>query len=122
VSRRHLTETVTGIAVGLALAVGLVYGIDHDHDLEPTPSQVGTPAPIVEVETITEDDVRWNCLTMGNRVCGPDYVPVTTEQADNLAEGDNPPGWLASDYPWESCLNDTGTGLVVCPDGLVVTP
>lgn len=23
------------------------------------------------LERITEDDARWNCSTMGNRICGP---------------------------------------------------
>lgn len=25
--------------------------------------------------TITEDDPRWDCATMGNLVCGPEYNP-----------------------------------------------
>jgi len=31
----------------------------------------GADAPGGAVKRITEDDPRWNCATMGNRVCGP---------------------------------------------------
>lgn len=33
------------------------------------------PAPLADMGTIYEDDPRWDCRTMGNRVCGP-RVPV----------------------------------------------
>jgi hypothetical protein len=29
-------------------------------------------------QTFTEDDPRWDCLHMGNRVCGPDTTVTTT--------------------------------------------
>ncbi len=35
----------------------------------------GTIQPAPE-EPIQEDDPRWDCTTMGNRICGPDASPV----------------------------------------------
>jgi hypothetical protein len=66
--------------------------------------------------TIMEDDPRWNCLTMGNHVCGPDWRHVTAEEADSLAEGSD----LPFTYRWEDCLT-VDMSVVVCPDGQVVT-
>jgi hypothetical protein len=68
-------------------------------------------------EVLTEEDPGWNCLTMGNRLCGAPYRPVDSELADALSEGEE-----GSDYPWETCLVAVGdTTIVVCPDGKVIT-
>lgn len=132
-----LRATARILSIGLiagGAAAGLVYGIDHDPDLAPTVTSrnapVTKPAPAVTKpaprETISEDDWQWNCLTMGNKMCGPDWVPVDHELADALAEGDDD----GNDYPWEACKvrfeNEDGTAysdatIVVCPDGKLVT-
>jgi hypothetical protein len=39
----------------------------------PAPTPAPAPAP-AEVPTIQEDEPGWDCLTMGNRVCGPDAL------------------------------------------------
>lgn len=39
-------------------------GADHECD----PSEIEQDAGLVD--TITEDDPRWDCRTMGNKVCG----------------------------------------------------
>lgn len=70
-----------------------------------------------------EDQPGWNCLTMGNLECGPDWVPVTAELGDALAEGED----FDTGYPdstWDGCLVNGTPGdaiTVVCPDGYVTT-
>lgn len=122
----HLIRaTVRIAAVGViagGAAAGLVYGIDTDPDLAPTPHATVTPGNR-ESQTITEDDPRWNCITMGNRVCGPDWVPV-----EDATMADGSP-WLdvltegTDKTDWAGCLlwhTDEATA-VVCPDGSVTT-
>lgn len=62
----HLFRSVVPFGAGLAIgawAVGsLIVALDD------SPSQA---APIVSVE---EDSPQWDCLTMGNRVCGADML------------------------------------------------
>lgn len=114
--KRPILSTLAAVGIGAAAAFGLAYGIDHDPDLAPTPKSHGVTA----TPTIAEDDPAWNCLTMGNRTCGPDYVPVDAEMADALMEASDQP----VTYRWEACLADYGTDgayTVVCPDGTVVT-
>jgi len=43
------------------------------------------PAPQVLQDDgeISEDDPRWNCSTMGNRICGPGHEPSTITVALN---------------------------------------
>jgi len=57
---------------------------------------------------IFDDEPGWNCLTMGNRVCGPDYIPFVepvTDEAGIVHTG---------------CLIMVGeTSTLVCPDGYV---
>ena len=45
-------------------------------------------------ERIEEDDPRWDCQTMGNKVCGP-----TEEQAARFAERNCPIGFVAVAAP-----------------------
>jgi hypothetical protein len=50
----------TLIAGGLILAAGC------------TPAQIaGVKDYVSRTQTIHEDDPRWDCHTMGNRICGP---------------------------------------------------
>lgn len=95
----------TAIALTLAFSLGFFGGplFDRLPWAPPQPS-----------DTISEDDPRWNCLTMGNGVCGPDYRPVDAELSDALSEGE-----VAKDYT--SCLVREGdTTYIVCPDGQVL--
>lgn len=45
-------------------------------------------------ERIEEDDPRWDCATMGNKVCGP-----TSEQRASFAEANCPLGTVAVAAP-----------------------
>lgn len=55
-----LTNTIAGIALALAMLL--------------------TPHPEIEPDQrCTEDMSCWDCTTMGNRICGPDYEPETGE-------------------------------------------
>lgn len=78
------------------------------------------PAPVAPAAVhVEEDSPGWNCLTMGNRVCGPAFVPVSQDLGDALAEGDDP---AATTRDWESCMvNEGDTTFIVCPDGFVET-
>lgn len=66
---------------------------------------------------VQEDDRDWNCLTMGNGVCGKVYRPVRQGLADALAEGGSP---NATTRDWEgTCLVRRWPTEVelVCADG-----
>jgi hypothetical protein len=124
--RTSLLSLTFGLALGATAAVGLVYGIDHDPDLAPTRPQVtatcGSDAECIAAEAaaagITEEDPRWNCLTMGNLTCGPNYVPLPSEKYLPIFGPDHPI-W---DEPAAYCLWDIdNTTTVVCSDGTVVT-
>lgn len=67
------------------------------------------------VATVTEDDPAWNCLTMGNLRCGPDWVPLPQVIAHQIG--------LDVDGDQAGCLWLAGatTSYVVCPDGFVTT-
>lgn len=127
----RLTRPVTAALTGLALTTLLITAqtMEAGDTVSQKPQVTATCGSDAECgapyggwdeanqQGITEEDPRWNCLTMGNLRCGPTYVPVSPEQADNLSEGEQ-----GSAYPWESCLIDIdATTTVVCPDGTVVT-
>lgn len=87
--------------------------------VEPAPEP--EPAPVVTAEPVCyEDDLYcWNCLTMGNGVCGPDWQPLDSGWQDAMAEGGAPD---ATTRDWSVCLVKVGdTTVVVCPDGWVET-
>lgn len=70
---------------------------------------VSVTAPVTAPVTVEEDSPEFNCLTMGNRVCGQPFVPFWGDVVD--ASGVNhSPGCLVS-------YGDTST--MVCPDGFV---
>lgn len=125
ITRGGMAALTTGIALAATLVTAQT--LEARDTVSPRQAAIATCGSDAECEAawgdaptedgITEEDPRWNCLTMGNGVCGPTYVPVTPEQADNLSEGDE-----GGDFPWESCLIDIdSTTTVVCPDGTVVT-
>jgi hypothetical protein len=104
--KKHPLTTIT--VLGLLLT-GLVFAIGWHYVSK------DAPAP-KETQTITEDDPRWNCLTMGNRKCGPDYKPVPKGLAEALYEG------VDTKEDWTKCLVNFGdTTVIVCPDGRVET-
>ena len=94
---------------GVVAASLVVYTFDHD----------ATIAPVETTPVIHEDEPGWNCLTMGNKVCGPSFVPVETATLgdgspllDVLTEGER--------QDWTGCLIQFGdTTYIVCPDGYV---
>jgi hypothetical protein len=119
-NRRQIIGEVRGFAAVTAVAVaatlGLMYGIDHDPDLAPSDTVSATViAPPVaetpETETITEDDPRWNCITMGNHICGPDWEPIPESLYAGLGVSDD------EQCAWH--VADTTT--VVCSDEQVFT-
>ena len=65
---------------------------------------------------VTEDDPGWNCLTMGNRRCGPAYRPIPDAVALSLrtTEGGD---WTAC----EAEILADRVVTVVCSDGRVAT-
>lgn len=130
----RLSEITVGTLLGAATALALVYGIDHDPDLAPTPADTvsvtasptepygGWDEATQEIDcwddascaapghTITEDDARWNCLTMGNRVCGPQWQPLPEAMYSRIGISDDETCvWLVDE-----------TTLVACTDGQVV--
>lgn len=79
----------------------------------PTP---GMPSLPTTTPRITEDDPRWNCMTMGNHTCGPNWVPVPTPLADALAEGSKDD---ATTFDWEGRCLTNNLDTAVCDDGWV---
>lgn len=116
----NVTKFAHGVALIVAssvAALGLAYGIDHQASLDPTPatvvSQVGTPnyPPPAESYTITEDDPEWNCLTMGNHQCGPEWDPLPEDLYSHIGVSDD-----------EQCVwRLADTTVIVCSDGQVIT-
>lgn len=76
---------------------------------EPTPVtgelDAGTSSPPAE------DEPGWNCLTMGNLECGPEWAPLTAEQIQEITRSH------AGYDDWQGCLTDQVT--VVCDDDYV---
>ena len=111
--RRHLVTTTVaaGIAAGFLIPLHPWLNPNSTSSVPVVVETRGTAvAPRVE-----EDSPLWNCLTMGNGICGPSYVKVSQSLGDALAEGDDA---AFSDRVWEDCK--TNTHVVVCPWGQVV--
>ena len=75
---------------------------------------VATPSNLASTATLNEDAVGWNCLTMGNRVCGDAFAPIGSPLADALAEGEDS---ATPARDWSVCLVDAARTFIVCPDG-----
>lgn len=58
-----------------ALAVGIVRGPAHKAPAASAPVETTTTTAPARIE---EDSPGWDCATMGNRVCGPGAVPLST--------------------------------------------
>lgn len=92
---RNTRTAVIALAFAIPLGWNANIAIDAMHPATPTP-----------IPSISEDDPNWNCLTMGNRQCGPDWVPV--------------PAANATDIGHAGCYWSIGpTTWVACPDGYV---
>ena len=82
---RFLTLSIVA-TVGFALFIVAVFTL-------PAMSGPTTPTTVV-TEVIEEDDPRWDCETMGNKVCGP-----TEAEALAFAERNCPTGFIAVAAP-----------------------
>lgn len=100
-----IKTTILAALIGIGIA-----GCGHGAPAHEPP----TPAPTQKV--IQEDDPAWNCLTRGNRRCGPSFVPLTEEDKEQMDEGEVPSRTRQSNYA--GCLIEwADTDTVVCPDG-----
>lgn len=75
----------------------------HAHTV-PVHQQVGPQFTLDH--KVTEDDPQWNCLTMGNRQCGPAWSPAPA----HLVPGHRHCWWRVGP-----------TSYFACPDGYVTT-
>ena len=139
--KRMLTtigDSLTAFLLGAVAALALVWGIDTDPDLSTTPEreqachmacdsqppyggpdeaeQGGViPAPAEGEAGITDDSPGFNCLTMGNRVCGPGWERVPDDVYASIYNGNLP---TDTDY----CVWSTGALVTIaCTDGMVTT-
>lgn len=110
-----MNDKVAAIGLGVLLLAGFaISGTLEAHNEKQDRRQV--------TQTIEEDDPRWDCATMGNKVCGwkdpllkQGWEPVSQELADALAEGEE----AGSTRDWEDCLVRYGdTTWIRCEDGL----
>lgn len=72
---RGVTRWAALVGIGAGLVVSAC-GADASHTV------LVPPSTTVTLERITEDDPAWNCLTMGNRRCGPDWLAFPAPIAD----------------------------------------
>lgn len=47
-------------------------------------------SPAMQQQKITEDDPRWDCRTMGNKVCGPDTAEKPVYYCNALTKKGTP--------------------------------
>ena len=123
-----MRKTIAAAAIALALA-GCAPA---------TPAHSTLPEPRPGTDTITEDDPRWNCETMGNKQCGPTAVDVADVQLTSHGGGVKLPagryrrvprrlrGVVVRDLEGErlrvsgACVwRPGGTSWIVCPHGVV---
>lgn len=67
---------------------------------------------------ITEDDPRWNCLTMGDHLCGPKYKVIDDTEYPSAwfkTIATNHPGY----DPYRCLIAVDDTTEIVCQDGWV---
>lgn len=119
--RLTMTQAVlTTMAAGVL--AGSLLPLSPFVDTTPTTSVAPVVLETVGTAAVQEDDPRWNCMTMGNRICGPNWKPVPQELGDALAEGVSEAPENADTRDWEACLVDEGdTTYIVCPDGYTMT-
>ena len=116
-----MTKT-KGIAAAIAVLLLLAIGQTIDARWNIESHRTTHPGKVIEKQeldcwddtscaapghTIQEDEPGWNCLTMGNHSCGPEWTPFWGDIYD-----------LDPNAPHENCLVRIGdTSTVVCPDG-----
>ena len=112
---------INGLAaiLGGTLAIAVVMIGSQIKATTVVPSK-STPSPVVShtvsPSTISEDDPNWNCLTMGNKICGPTWETIKLHSTTELALKNSED----ATQDWSKCLihfDDTTT--IVCPDGKV---
>lgn len=108
----RLGELVGCVTIGVVSALLIVSMMDREMPPAPEPTPVTGQVPQGEaLSPPAEDEPGWNCLTMGNLECGPDWAPLTAEQIQGIT-------WSHAGYDdWQGCLTDQVT--VVCDDGYV---
>ena len=123
------SDNLTAFVLGGAVALAMVWGIDHDPDLAPTPPKQPVPchgtaacdttkAPEAvlpgENPGISDDTPGFNCLTMGDLTCGPEWDAMPDDTFEHIQGRPQ----TATDY----CLwLIADTTLIACTDGLVAT-
>ena len=76
-----------------------------------------------EANAIYEDEIGWNCMTMGNQECGPEYVSTFIGDLFCKTNGENTAcenGWVevtASEDRWSD-----PSGLPFCEEGDPIYP
>lgn len=109
--RTTVQERLVLIGLGALLITTCVLEGNNQREDE----QHAKPREVVvnTANTVEEDSPEWNCLTMGNKVCGPGYTPLPPEMYLDVFM----PEALPKVCLWE--VADTTT--IVCTDGTVVT-
>lgn len=138
-TKATFTDYVTAFSLGAFLLIAIWWAsAPPTEDVTPRydtpPPATATPAPhrtidlysgppattLPDTSTIPEGDVQedmpgFNCLTMGNHRCGPDWEPLPDDVFAEIMDGETQ---TATDY----CLWLTGeTTLIVCSDGFTTT-
>jgi hypothetical protein len=113
-------------SAGLALVAGLVVSTSS------ASAQVPVENGSVAHAKVTEDDSRFNCLTMGNHRCGPiwaqgagNHIDCTALEAICLANLEAGATWTSISGPIDGhapCAQLLGgTTLYACADGYLVS-
>lgn len=103
--------TIAAAALAVAAFVAAVSVAQADDWPTPAPTVTVTVTAPVTPSTppapVAEDDPAWNCLTMGNHRCGPEWEPFPSPAVEG-PDGTQHTG----------CLIRFGdTSFIVCPDG-----
>lgn len=106
-----------GVALAVLILACLGSSLAFPAETTPvaSPATMATLTPRPTGSPVAEDDLRFNCLTMGNRLCGPSWIPVPRDLYGPLNE-------TVADRDWRDCLIHYGdTTVVACADGGVYT-
>lgn len=68
--------TVVAVVILAALVVWLLWPSPGDSGPGPRLNDSVQPGTSQMRDLIEEDDPRWDCHTMGNRICGPTQAPT----------------------------------------------
>jgi hypothetical protein len=115
--RRALLESGLFVLAGLALVViFLLHLTNYRGEAHTAPAVHHTRTEV----TIREDSQSWNCLTMGNRTCGPTYQMV-----DDTSHPEVWKAMILDDHngydPYRCLVQVADTTKIVCQDGWTET-